>query len=155
MQICRQSCSSANVGAGSGADDVGPAAYATRTDFNLRVRDARQRGAVRRLARPTAEGRFPVILARTPWQASGGWTGSGRALFASRGFVFVAMDVRGRGDSDGNGCPIADGADGYDAISGAPPRLVDGKVGTIGLVQRQDPVADGGPPAAASLGHDR
>ena len=83
-----------------------------------------------------AEGRFPVILARTPYNKASG--GKDRVelvrYFASRGYVFVAMDVRGRGDSDGEWLPYRhDGADGYDAIEWcAVQPWSNGKVGTIG-----------------------
>jgi putative CocE/NonD family hydrolase len=110
--------------------------YETRTDFNLRVkmRDGVELSAD--VTRPAAEGRFPVILARTPYNKASG--GKDRVelvrYFASRGYVFVAMDVRGRGDSDGEWVPYRhDGADGYDAIEwcAAQPWST-GKVGTIG-----------------------
>jgi putative CocE/NonD family hydrolase len=56
------------------------------------------------------------------------------AYFASRGYVFVAMDVRGRGDSDGHFVPYRnDGRDGYDAIEWcASQPWSNGKVGTLG-----------------------
>ena len=88
------------------------------------------------ITRPAAEGRFPVILARTPYNKASG--GKDRVelvrYFASRGYVFVAMDVRGRGDSDGEWLPYRhDGADGYDAIEWcAVQPWSNGKVGTIG-----------------------
>ncbi|HEY2797031.1 MAG TPA: CocE/NonD family hydrolase [Thermoanaerobaculia bacterium] len=113
-----------------------PADYPTRTDFNLRVkmRDGVELSAD--VTRPAAEGRFPVILARTPYTKAGG--GKDRVelvrYFASRGYVFVAMDVRGRGDSAGDWVPYRnDGRDGYDAIEwcAAQPWST-GKVGTIG-----------------------
>ncbi len=45
--------------------------------------------------------RWPAILTRTPYmKASEGMLAQAR-WFAERGYVFVAMDVRGRGDSDG------------------------------------------------------
>ncbi|HXX77946.1 MAG TPA: CocE/NonD family hydrolase, partial [Ktedonobacteraceae bacterium] len=54
--------------------------------------------------------------------------------FAERGYVFVAMDVRGRGDSDGTFVPyLNEGQDGYDAIEWcASQDWSDGNVGTIG-----------------------
>jgi uncharacterized protein len=113
-----------------------PTTYATRTDFNLRVkmRDGVELSAD--VTRPTAEGRFPVILARTPYNKASGGKERVELLryFASRGYVFVAMDVRGRGDSDGEWLPYRhDGADGYDAIEWcAAQPWSSGKVGTIG-----------------------
>ena len=78
--------------------------------------------------------RWPAILTRTPYlKASEGTLAQGR-WFAERGYVFVAMDVRGRGDSDGGFLPyFNEGRDGYDSIEWivAQP-WSDGAVGTIG-----------------------
>jgi len=54
--------------------------------------------------------------------------------FAERGYVFVAMDVRGRGDSDGEFTPyVNDGQDGYDTIEWcAAQSWSNGNVGTLG-----------------------
>ena len=109
--------------------------YTVRVDFNQRVkmRDGVELSAD--IFRPEAEGRFPVILSRTPYTKPGaGAPGSGARYFAARGYVYVAMDVRGRGDSDGKFVPYRnDGRDGYDAIEwcAAQPWST-GKVGTIG-----------------------
>jgi putative CocE/NonD family hydrolase len=103
-------------------------------DFNQRVpmRDGVTLSAD--VYRPKAPGRYPVILQRTPYLKT-----SSRALevgreFAKRGFVYVWMDVRGRGDSDGEFVPYRnDGRDGYDAIEWcAAQPWSDGNVGTIG-----------------------
>lgn len=119
------------------ADERKAETYSVRTDFNVRVkmRDGVELSAD--ITRPDAEGRFPVILTRTPYnKASGGKTTIERwRYFASRGYVFVAMDVRGRGDSDGEWVPPYrnDGRDGIDAIEwcAAQPWST-GKVGTLG-----------------------
>jgi len=108
--------------------------YAVKIDFNVRVkmRDSVELSAD--LYRPEAQGQFPVILSRTPYNKSGkGMLNQGR-YFASHGYVYVAMDVRGRGDSDGNFVPYRnDGVDGYDAIEWcAQQPWSTGKVGTIG-----------------------
>jgi uncharacterized protein len=54
--------------------------------------------------------------------------------FVSRGYFLVAMDVRGRGDSDGTFEPYRnDGQDGYDAVEWcAAQAWSTGKVGTVG-----------------------
>ncbi|MBI3666159.1 MAG: CocE/NonD family hydrolase [Acidobacteria bacterium] len=84
--------------------------------------------------RPDVAGRFPVLLARTPYnKTSKGTLNQGR-YYASHGYVYVAMDVRGRGDSDGQFTPyVNDGRDGYDSIEwcAAEPWST-GKVGTLG-----------------------
>jgi putative CocE/NonD family hydrolase len=69
--------------------------------------------------RPAAAGQFPVILTRTLYNKSterGNHLGIGR-YFASHGYVYVAMDVRGRGDSEGAFVPYRnEGPDGFDSI---------------------------------------
>jgi uncharacterized protein len=81
-----------------------------------------------------AGARWPAILTRTPYMnASASMLTQGR-WFAERGYVFVAMDVRGRGDSDGEFSPyFSEGRDGYDSIEWiAAQPWSDGAVGTIG-----------------------
>ena len=75
--------------------------YAVKIEFNrrVRVRDGTELSAD--IYRPDAPGRFPVILLRTPYTKTSGSTLNIARYFVSRGYVFVAMDVRGRGDSDG------------------------------------------------------
>jgi putative CocE/NonD family hydrolase len=106
--------------------------YRVWIDFNRRVpmRDGVELSAD--VYRPDTAGRFPVVLMRTPYTKPGALA-AGRN-WASRGYVFVALDVRGRGDSDGEWVPYRnDGRDGYDAIEwcAAQPWST-GKVGTIG-----------------------
>ncbi|HCI82015.1 MAG TPA: hydrolase [Ktedonobacter sp.] len=78
--------------------------------------------------------RYPVILSRTPYlKADPGMLTTGR-YFAEHEYVFVAMDVRGRGDSDGTFVPYRnEGRDGYDSIEWcAVQSWSDGNVGTLG-----------------------
>lgn len=90
--------------------------------------------------RPKASGRFPVILERTPYdKTQSSETRMGAAEFyASRGYVAVFQDVRGRWASEGTFYPFRDdGAgvnrDGYDTVEWcAAQPWSDGKVGTIG-----------------------
>ncbi len=114
-----------------------PAAQATpevKIEFNSRVpmRDRTELSAD--IYRPVGEGKFPVILNRTPYTKAGGSTFKIAQYFVSHGYVYVAMDVRGRGDSDGTFEPYRhDGQDGYDAIEWlAVQSWSTGKVGTIG-----------------------
>ncbi|MBP1766334.1 MAG: hydrolase CocE/NonD family protein [Candidatus Aminicenantes bacterium] len=107
-------------------------AYTMKIDFDVRVkmRDGVELSAD--LYRPDAEGKFPVILNRTPYTKPGSVRTA--RYFVERGYVFVALDVRGRGDSDGKFVPYRnDGQDGYDAVEwcAAQPWST-GKVGTIG-----------------------
>jgi hypothetical protein len=89
---------------------------------------------VAEIARPKApvEAKFPVILSRTPY---GRVPNMAEASFwASRGYIFISQDVRGRGDSDGDWDPFMnerkDGYDTIDWISKQP--WCDGNVGMIG-----------------------
>lgn len=105
-----------------------------KIEFNQRVsmRDRVELSAD--VYRPDTEGRFPVILSRTPYNKNGASLLNLARYFASRGYVFVAMDVRGRGDSEGKFIPYRnDGRDGYDAIEWcAAQAWSTGKVGTMG-----------------------
>ena len=81
--------------------------------------------------RPDDDGKFPVILQRTPY-------GRGSSLeattYAKRGYVFVAQDVRGRFDSEGDFHPfVLEARDGYDSVEwcAAQPWST-GDVGMIG-----------------------
>ena len=78
--------------------------------------------------------RFSAILLRTPYNKNieaavelGRW-------YARHGYILVYMDVRGRGDSDGEFVPYrSEGRDGYDSIEWcASQPWCDGKVGTLG-----------------------
>jgi putative CocE/NonD family hydrolase len=84
--------------------------------------------------RPQGDGRYPVILHRTPYLKTSQKALDIARYFAERGYVHVWMDVRGRGDSDGAFMPYRnDGRDGYDAIEWcAAQPWSDGNVGTIG-----------------------
>ena len=76
---------------------------------------------------------WPVILLRTPY-IKANMALEVASYYNEHGYVYVAMDVRGRGDSDGEFVPyFNDGQDGYDAIEWcAAQSWSDGKVGTIG-----------------------
>ena len=108
--------------------------YPLKIEFNRRVR---MRDGVELSAdvyRPDAPGKFPVIINRTPYTKTNASTLNFGKYFVSNGYIFVAMDVRGRGDSDGKFVPyVNDGQDGYDAIEWcAAQEWATGKVGTLG-----------------------
>ena len=117
------------------ADDSTKTSQATRIEFDQRVR---MRDGVELSAdvyRPSASGRFPVILLRTPYNKVGGGASVARfRAIAARGYVVVNQDVRGRGDSDGIFEPWRrEGLDGYDTIEWcAAQPWSNGKVGTTG-----------------------
>jgi hypothetical protein len=81
---------------------------------------------------PESEGKFPVLLERTPYNRAGG-AGSAAAM-AAHGYVVIIQDTRGRFDSQGEFYPFRyESQDGYDTIEWAA-RLpyADGKVGMFG-----------------------
>ncbi len=79
-----------------------------------------------------AEGRFPAILTRTPYNKDG--NKSLGEYFAARGYVFVAQDTRGRYASAGEWHWLTDdGPDGVDCCAWiAQQPWSDGQVGMIG-----------------------
>ncbi len=121
-------------------DDTHPTAskpvHEVRIEFDRRIpmRDGVTLSAD--VYRPDADGRFPVILTRTPYLKTPRDKTSLDRLryFATRGYAVVVADVRGRGDSGGAFAPYRDeGRDGHDAIewcAGQPWST--GKVGTLG-----------------------
>ena len=92
------------------------------------------------VTRPKAEGRFPVLLERTPYNKEAGSENSvgSPEFFARRGYAVAIQDVRGRFASDGEFYPFRDdGAgkyrDGYDTVEWlAAQPWSDGNVGAIG-----------------------
>ncbi len=109
------------------------------TDYNVRVqmRDGVELSAdIYRPVESRNGARFPVILARTPYNKALALPKSieNFKYFVEHGYIFVWMDVRGRGDSDGEFVPYRnDARDGYDAIEWcAAQSWSTGKVGTFG-----------------------
>ena len=82
--------------------------------------------------RPTAEGRFPVLLQRTPYNKSSGVAFGLKA--AARGYVVIIQDVRGRYTSDGEWYTFKhEPDDGYDTVEWAASLpYSNGKVGMWG-----------------------
>ena len=81
-----------------------------------------------------AEGKFPVILERTPYNKASPGNVSKAKYFARRGYICAIQDVRGRFESEGEWYAFAKEApDGYDTVEwlGAQP-WSNGKVGTMG-----------------------
>lgn len=102
-----------------------------------RDRDAPLRDGVQLkidIFRPQADGRFPAILQQTPYNKNGQ---AARAKnFASRGYVVINVDSRGRFESGGEWDPFSPKhkTDGYDLVQwiAAQPWCT-GSVGTYGL----------------------
>ncbi|MFZ2013430.1 MAG: CocE/NonD family hydrolase, partial [Nocardioides sp.] len=68
--------------------------------------------------RPKADGQFPVLLQRTPYNKDGGFKFGLEA--ASRGYVIIIEDVRGRYTSEGEWYTFKhEPDDGYDTVEWA------------------------------------
>ena len=82
--------------------------------------------------RPAAEGSFPVLLERTPYNKSNEVSFGAKAV--ARGYVVVVQDVRGRYTSDGEWYPFKHEInDGYDSVEWAAALPgSNGKVGMFG-----------------------
>lgn len=106
----------------------------TRTSYGLRVpaRDGVELAAD--VWRPDTGEPVHVVLGRTPYNKNNERTACFGKLFASHGFAFVMMDVRGRGDSDGTFAPyVNDAQDGVDVIAWlAGQEWCSGSVATLG-----------------------
>ena len=109
-----------------------------------------------------APGKFPVVLAMTPYGRNGVCGCSNPADFATRGFVFAVADVRGTGGSqgnlDGNYFSPREARDGYDLVEwfGTQPWST-GKVGMdggsyLGITQLKTAELD--PPHLAAIAPD-
>ncbi len=81
-----------------------------------------------------AEGKFPIILERTPYNKRSPANVTNGKYFARRGYVCAVQDVRGRFASEGEWYPFAKEApDGYDTVEWlGTQEWSDGKVGTMG-----------------------
>jgi len=82
--------------------------------------------------RPAAEGTFPVLLERTPYNKSNEVSFGAKAV--ARGYIVVVQDVRGRYTSDGDWYPFKNEInDGYDSVEWAAALPgSNGKVGMFG-----------------------
>jgi putative CocE/NonD family hydrolase len=81
--------------------------------------------------RPKADGKFPVLMTRTPYNRRDAGTG---IFLASHGYVVVQQDTRGRFESGGEFYPFKfEMNDGYDTIEWAAALpYADGRVGMYG-----------------------
>lgn len=84
---------------------------------------------------PVAKGKFPTILIRTPYNNSSSRYDRYGKFYASRGYVLVIQDCRGRYDSEGEWYPfVGHEYDGYDTIEWiANQPWSNGKVGMTGV----------------------
>ena len=117
-----------------------PAIYETHTESNIMVaaRDGVQLATdIHRPARngQPLEGRFPVLLQRTPYDKTAQARIEEAHFFTQRGYIAVVQDCRGRYASQGGFSKYVDeGPDGYDTVEWlAQQPWCSGKVGTYGL----------------------
>jgi putative CocE/NonD family hydrolase len=115
---------------------VTPAVAARTFDVTIEhgVRAKMRDGVVLRadIYRPRAEGKFPVLLMRTPYDKRNEVDFGLRA--AARGYVVIVQDVRGRYSSEGEWYPFKyESQDGYDTVEWAASLpYSNGKVGMFG-----------------------
>lgn len=86
--------------------------------------------------RPNVPGRYPVLIERVAYELAGRCRYTGE-YYASRGYVVVGQNVRGRFSSDGEFVPFRDDGwanhrDGYDTILWAGEQ--DWSNGTVGML---------------------
>jgi uncharacterized protein len=121
------------VDSGPWVTDLSAPEYQVQVDRDLAVPMSDGVELVVDVHRPEAEGRYPTILVRTPYDRHGEGLIKG-ARFAKRGYAVVVQDVRGRFASGGEFSPliqeVQDGSDTIDWI--AAQDWSDGKVGMIG-----------------------
>lgn len=87
------------------------------------------------VARPAGAGPFGVVLERTPYLRTDPAAGE---FWASRGYIYVKQDVRGRGGSGGVlDMNAMQEQDGYDAVEWAAK--LPGSNGKVGMIGRSNP----------------
>jgi uncharacterized protein len=107
-----------------------PAGIKVETNVLVEMRDGVRLAAD--ISRPDRDGRFPVLLSRTPYNKNG--QRATATYFAQNGYVAMVMDSRGLYASDGDWHPYVDEArDGYDTQQwiGKQP-WSDGNIGMFG-----------------------
>ena len=113
----------------SAAPATGTHSVLVQTDVRAKMRDGVT--LVTDIYRPKDEGKFPVLLTRTPYNRKDAATGH---FLASHGYVVLLQDTRGRFDSEGEFYPFKhEMNDGYDTIEWAASLpYADGRVGMFG-----------------------
>ena len=95
--------------------------YEVIVEQNVMVKMPDGTGIATDIYRPDAEGTFPAMIERTPYDKSTASRVEDAAYFAKRGYVFIYQDTRGRFQSEGDFYPFLDDAwlankDGYEAV---------------------------------------
>jgi uncharacterized protein len=111
------------------AAPAGEYAVVVQTGVRVKMRDGVS--LVADIYRPKAQGKFPVLLTRTPYNRRDAYTG---VYLATRGYVAIFQDTRGRFDSEGEFYPFKNEMnDGYDTIEWAAGLdYANGDVGMFG-----------------------
>jgi putative CocE/NonD family hydrolase len=87
------------------------------------------------VGRPVGPGPFGVVMERTPYLR---WDTAAAVFWASRGYIYVKQDVRGRGGSGGVlDMNAGQEQDGYDAVEWAA--ALPGSNGKVGMIGRSNP----------------
>ena len=113
----------------SAAPATGSHSVLVQTDVRAKMRDGVTLATD--IYRPKDEGKFPVLLIRTPYNRKDAATGH---FLASHGYVVLQQDTRGRFESGGEFYPFKhEMNDGYDTIEWAASLpYADGRVGMYG-----------------------
>src|SRR6266850_525813 len=94
----------------------GPYQVVIQNGVRAKMRDGVQ--LVADIYRPRADGKFPVLLTRTPYNRKGSATDA--YTLSSYGYVVILQDTRGRFDSEGEFYPFKyESHDGYDTVEWA------------------------------------
>ena len=105
------------------------------TNVTMKTRDGVTLGAD--VYRPKADGKFPVLLERTPYDKHRmTYAGVGFGVkAAAQGYVYIIQDCRGRFTSEGDWYPFKyESQDGYDTVEWAAALpYANGKVGLVGM----------------------
>ncbi len=113
---------------------VSAAAQASRVLIQDGVRVKMRDGVtlVADVYRPAEDGKYPVLLQRTPYNRAGG--SGGFAELAAHGYVVINQDTRGRFDSEGEFYPFRyESQDGFDTVEWAAAQpWSNGRVGMFG-----------------------
>ncbi|MCI0389351.1 MAG: CocE/NonD family hydrolase [Acidobacteria bacterium] len=106
-------------------------AYQVTVQSGVRVKMRDGVSLIADIYRPKAPGKFPVLLTRTPYNRRDFNTGM---YLASRGYVTILQDTRGRFDSEGEFYPFKHEInDGYDTVEWAAAlEYANGDVGMFG-----------------------
>jgi len=119
------------VHAQSAQGSAAPTRYEVAIQANVPVKMRDGVTLIADIYRPKAQGKFPVLLTRTPYNRRDPMTGT---FLASHGYVAILQDTRGRFDSGGEFYPFKnESEDGYDTIEWAAAlEYSNGMVGMFG-----------------------